>query len=692
MPAQLIRPVTNQSKGDVVFGIGPQQPIRQQQPRPANQQQQQPFNVAAIFPANLNGNPSLPQFSFLPTSKPTTGQLNSKPKTNQNGGGSKTKPASQQPKPGNNKSSGKNPRPPQSTLAPSQFIQPLYLRPNEQSGSLSVPAPIPLPKLPGSPVSIPVLKTVNTQPPPTTMFLPASLAPSTVAPLPTPIQEPAVGFLSAAEQPADPTTPLPVVTVTPESIVWSAVGETEVNLIPIGTEAPVIEMTEPPTTFSPSSIELRPVDAAPEVSPQAVPIETTTTPRPNRITTKSKFPKPNSRPNPKLRPYTRPVTSTTTVSPFESSGETSTTTRKPYYTRIPSKDRLKSYSKQKQIESSTQTSTVNLLPKRPAAIESNSLGESRANRTTVADVKVTTESVSSVDTLDVSRIPEVTTQSRIQVATESSVSSEPSVVTEIFKETTSAVNNKIPSVNKFSGPSPKPSYQSQTSVSQSFFNFGPSDSTTTSKPPTVLKVLPSGNQEKPSRIPSWSVESPVSESRPSINQAKPVNKPPVVETLKPVGSIPAASAPSSTVHKNNDESYDDEIDGDYSAIPGQPGVDYPIFSDVPNTPFNCSQQRLPGYYADPSARCQLFHVCHDDRQWSFLCPNGTVFSQHHFVCVWWYEFDCSQATSLYSMNERLYQVQSIPEGDYVKSEVSGGNKYIGKRDALEEIEEQEDVV
>ncbi|EFX62658.1 hypothetical protein DAPPUDRAFT_27848, partial [Daphnia pulex] len=90
------------------------------------------------------------------------------------------------------------------------------------------------------------------------------------------------------------------------------------------------------------------------------------------------------------------------------------------------------------------------------------------------------------------------------------------------------------------------------------------------------------------------------------------------------------------------------------AIPGEPGTDYPIFSELPNNQFNCSEQRLPGYYADVSARCQVFHICLGDRQWSFLCPNGTIFSQEHFVCVWWYEFDCSKATGLYDLNEKLF--------------------------------------
>lgn len=37
--------------------------------------------------------------------------------------------------------------------------------------------------------------------------------------------------------------------------------------------------------------------------------------------------------------------------------------------------------------------------------------------------------------------------------------------------------------------------------------------------------------------------------------------------------------------------------GDYSAIPGTPGVDYPIYTEIPKTSFDCKNQQFPGYYA-----------------------------------------------------------------------------------------------
>ena len=65
-----------------------------------------------------------------------------------------------------------------------------------------------------------------------------------------------------------------------------------------------------------------------------------------------------------------------------------------------------------------------------------------------------------------------------------------------------------------------------------------------------------------------------------------------------------------------------------------------------------------GYYADPEADCQAFHVCTSDglgslAKYTFLCPNGTIFNQEYFICDWWFNFDCSEAEGLYSLNEDI---------------------------------------
>jgi len=93
-------------------------------------------------------------------------------------------------------------------------------------------------------------------------------------------------------------------------------------------------------------------------------------------------------------------------------------------------------------------------------------------------------------------------------------------------------------------------------------------------------------------------------------------------------------------------------------IPGVPGEDYPIYSEVPESGFSCEGQVDGGYYADPEAECQAFHICTADgagglAKYSFLCPNGTLFNQNYFICDWWFNFDCSTAEDLYSLNDEI---------------------------------------
>ncbi|KAK7084836.1 hypothetical protein SK128_026666 [Halocaridina rubra] len=99
----------------------------------------------------------------------------------------------------------------------------------------------------------------------------------------------------------------------------------------------------------------------------------------------------------------------------------------------------------------------------------------------------------------------------------------------------------------------------------------------------------------------------------------------------------------------------DPRDGDSDGIPGFAGDDYPTLARIPDTGFNCRNQELPGYYADQDAQCQVFYICQlGGRQDGFLCPNGTLFSQQLLVCDWWYNVDCSQTSSFFSINEGIY--------------------------------------
>merc|ERR1712212_224611 len=103
---------------------------------------------------------------------------------------------------------------------------------------------------------------------------------------------------------------------------------------------------------------------------------------------------------------------------------------------------------------------------------------------------------------------------------------------------------------------------------------------------------------------------------------------------------------------------DDALAALGNSIPGVPGEDYPIYAEVPESGFSCEGQVDGGYYADPEAECQAFHICTADgagglAKYSFLCPNGTLFNQNYFICDWWFNFDCSTAEDLYSLNDEI---------------------------------------
>jgi hypothetical protein len=56
---------------------------------------------------------------------------------------------------------------------------------------------------------------------------------------------------------------------------------------------------------------------------------------------------------------------------------------------------------------------------------------------------------------------------------------------------------------------------------------------------------------------------------------------------------------------------------------------------------------------------QVFHVCDiSGRQDSFLCPNGTIFSQKLFACDWWYNVQCAATREHYQLNRNLFKVNN----------------------------------
>ncbi|XP_011641339.1 uncharacterized protein LOC105429839 isoform X2 [Pogonomyrmex barbatus] len=94
----------------------------------------------------------------------------------------------------------------------------------------------------------------------------------------------------------------------------------------------------------------------------------------------------------------------------------------------------------------------------------------------------------------------------------------------------------------------------------------------------------------------------------------------------------------------------------YGATRGKPNVDYPAYATIPETKFSCKEQRYKGFFGDPATGCQVWHYCDlNGGKSSFLCPNGTIFSQVALTCDWWFNVKCETTTQLYVLNERLYK-------------------------------------
>ncbi|XP_034485128.1 mucin-2 [Drosophila innubila] len=68
------------------------------------------------------------------------------------------------------------------------------------------------------------------------------------------------------------------------------------------------------------------------------------------------------------------------------------------------------------------------------------------------------------------------------------------------------------------------------------------------------------------------------------------------------------------------------------------------------TSFSCAG-RPAGYYADVETGCQVYHMCDGlGRQFSYTCPNTTLFQQRMLICDHWYMVNCSKAESNYAAN------------------------------------------
>ena len=83
------------------------------------------------------------------------------------------------------------------------------------------------------------------------------------------------------------------------------------------------------------------------------------------------------------------------------------------------------------------------------------------------------------------------------------------------------------------------------------------------------------------------------------------------------------------------------------------------------------------------ASCQPYHICADDgfggmEKFSFLCPNGTLFSPVSLVCDWWFNVEC-EGSNRVSKAKVIEKPQ--PKKNTEKNKSQGGRK-IGRKISL----------
>lgn len=99
------------------------------------------------------------------------------------------------------------------------------------------------------------------------------------------------------------------------------------------------------------------------------------------------------------------------------------------------------------------------------------------------------------------------------------------------------------------------------------------------------------------------------------------------------------------------------------SVPGEPGLDYPIYDKVPTTTFSCIGKLEGGYYADIETGCQVVHTCGGNPtgtkytiiKYSALCSNGSIYSQEIGTCTWWYLVDCESSEKYFFGNNNIRQ-------------------------------------
>ncbi|XP_055383542.1 U-scoloptoxin(01)-Er1a isoform X2 [Condylostylus longicornis] len=80
--------------------------------------------------------------------------------------------------------------------------------------------------------------------------------------------------------------------------------------------------------------------------------------------------------------------------------------------------------------------------------------------------------------------------------------------------------------------------------------------------------------------------------------------------------------------------------------------------------FDCTHRPV-GFYADIEYNCQIFHMCDEEgNRIPHLCANETSFNQEYRICDWDYNFNCTESSKWFYLNELTYATDAPEDEDY----------------------------
>lgn len=85
-----------------------------------------------------------------------------------------------------------------------------------------------------------------------------------------------------------------------------------------------------------------------------------------------------------------------------------------------------------------------------------------------------------------------------------------------------------------------------------------------------------------------------------------------------------------------------------SSAPGGIALMGAPLNSIPKTDFECTDKRgkfVTGLFADHKTGCQVWHLCSNNRKYSFLCPSGTIFNAKLRICDWRHNVKCEQSVA-----------------------------------------------